>query len=363
MPALLDPVRHPVQDFFVLNLADVKLRDDMGTMEHPIFGLTSDPKRRKLVYENGDNILRLIPNQFGVPSIFDKDILIYCISQLVAKKNRGEAIGATVDFHAYDVLRATNRRTGGREYELLLASLRRLAGTLIETTIRSNDREQTNGFHLVESFGVVRTTPITGRMVSARLTLSDWMFRAIEQNDVLAIHPDYFRLRRPLDRRLYELARKFCGYQQCSQMSLEKLQMRIGSNSLLRRFRQNIRQVAKSNHLPEYTLTIDDDVVTFSRRPEFLAADQHKKDLQRRMGSRNGEKFITRDAMQKARVFAPEWDVEWLRKRFFEWRVSSKMEEPDNWNGAFLGWVKSFTKGKTPQQHQVMQQPLEPLGD
>ena len=37
--------------------------------------------------------------------------------------------------------------------------------------------------------------------------------RAIESNEVVTISNDYFRLRRPLERRLYEIGRKHCGGQ------------------------------------------------------------------------------------------------------------------------------------------------------
>jgi hypothetical protein len=47
------------------------------------------------------------------------------------------------------------------------------------------------------------------------------------------------------------------------------LQKKTGSRSELREFREQIRQRAASDHLPEYHLTFDDgDLVTFTRRRE-----------------------------------------------------------------------------------------------
>jgi len=362
IPTLFDPVRHPVKDFFLLDMADVSLRDDMTSMEFPIYALTADARKRNLVYDNGDHILRVVPSGVGVPSMFDKDIMIYCISQLVARKNQGLEIGNVVEFHLHDVLKTTNRATGGADYQRLIDGLRRLRGTTYETNIKTNEEEGHRGVGLIEEYWAIRKTPVKGRMLMVRVKLSDWVLRAVHSNDVLKLHPDYFRLKRPLDRRLYELARKHCGKQGLTQIGLAKLKEKIGSKAPLTKFRHNIKGVAETNHLPEYMLYLEGDIVTFSRRPECLEADQRKSQQHRRIASK-GQKCISREALDKARAFAPEWDVEWLRKRFFEWRVSEKMEEPDNWNGAFLGWVKSFTKGKTPQQHQVMRQPLEPLGD
>jgi len=52
--------------------------------------------------------------------------------------------------------------------------------------------------------------------------LSDWLFRAIEAAEVLPISREYFRLRSPLDRRIYEIARKHCGKQEKWRISIDK---------------------------------------------------------------------------------------------------------------------------------------------
>jgi plasmid replication initiation protein len=50
-------------------------------------------------------------------------------------------------------------------------------------------------------------------MTKLRATLSDWVFNAVAAREILTLSRDYFRLRKPLERRLYELARKHCGQQ------------------------------------------------------------------------------------------------------------------------------------------------------
>ena len=117
MTALLLPERHPVRDFFVLDALDVAPRSDMATMAHPIFSLSPRPEMRTLRYQQGDTIVEIHPSSKGLASIFDKDILIYCISKLMHRKNRGEAIGQVVRITTHDLLVATNRHTGGIVYE------------------------------------------------------------------------------------------------------------------------------------------------------------------------------------------------------------------------------------------------------
>jgi Replication initiator protein A len=83
------PVRHPQDDLFVCDVADAILKDDMASMEHPFFSLAKKPETTVRRYENGNRWLEVVPSVKGLATIYDKDILIYCISQLIAKMNKG----------------------------------------------------------------------------------------------------------------------------------------------------------------------------------------------------------------------------------------------------------------------------------
>ncbi|MBA4143306.1 MAG: replication initiator protein A [Nitrosospira sp.] len=39
------------------------------------------------------------------------------------------------------------------------------------------------------------------------------LYNVVQAHEVLKINPSHFRLRKPIERRLYELARKHCGNQ------------------------------------------------------------------------------------------------------------------------------------------------------
>ena len=99
------------------------------------------------------------------------------------------------------------------------------------------------------------------------VVLSDWLMAAIESADVVTISDDYFYLRRPLERRLYEIARKQCGNSPKWQIGLEKLQAKTGSNAPLYRFRFNLRQIITENNTPDYSFELSDsDMVTVRKR-------------------------------------------------------------------------------------------------
>src|ERR1700759_1593696 len=95
--------------------------------------------------------IAILPSALGLATIHDKDILIYCISQLVAKMNSGAELQRTLHLKAYDLLVSTNRNTDGRGYEQLEAALDRLSGTRIKTNIKTADEEQKDGFGLIET--------------------------------------------------------------------------------------------------------------------------------------------------------------------------------------------------------------------
>ena len=330
MPLL--PDRHPQKDFFILDISDVVPKDDMASMEHPLFSLATKPDMRHLEYRGGDNRLKIVPSGVGLPTIFDKDILIFCVSQLMHRKNRGEKIGKRVRFSARELLVTTNRKTGGIEYQRLEQAFQRLIGTTFQTDIQTGNKRETRFFSLLESgSGFVMKEEGTWRLDYCEVILSDWVMRAIEGDEVVTISNDYFRLRRPLERRLYEIGRKHCGSQPKWQIGLAKLQEKTGSNAPLKKFRLNIRQIIEDDHTPFYRmeLTADDLVVFRPRSPQRELLPEIR---------------LPEWAEEKARIIAREkgWDYYVLRSDWLSFATSesSKGNPPKNTGAAFLAYCR-----------------------
>jgi plasmid replication initiation protein len=258
----LTPERHPQQDFFIADIMDAAPKSDLMSMEHPIFALKAGDRKIRRYERNGVSI-EIQPGAKGLATIHDKDIWIYCISQLIEAMNRGREIDRVVQFVAYDFLVTTNRRTGGDSYNRMGEALARLKGTTVITNIETSEKRERAGFGLIDSWRVIERKD--NRMVAIEVELPRWLFRAIESKQVLTLNRDYFRLRKPLDRRIYELARKHCGAQPKWVISLSILHEKSGSASLLKKFRVNIKGLAESNDLPDYRITFDSktDSLTF----------------------------------------------------------------------------------------------------
>jgi hypothetical protein len=348
MPRPLLPERHPVRDFFVLEIFDAAFRSDMASMEHPIFSLSSKPETRVLSYEHDDTKIAIIPSVKGLPTVHDKDILIYCISKLVHLKNHGKPIGPKVRLTTHDLLVSTNRPTNNLGYERLESALERLAGTVIKTTIETGDETTTSGFSLISRFEYNRKGSMhADRLRYLEITVSDWLFRAVEATEVLTLNPVYFQLRSPLDRRLYELARKHCGNQEKWRIRIDKLQKKCGSKQERKHFAKHLRETIDEDHIPDYRFELDDDFVMVYRR---VAEPQPVKPVPSIAGPETATAgpqkiFISSHAIEQARELAPGFDVYWLEDTYTRW-AKNLGEAAHNEDARFLSWVKSFTKGK-----------------
>ena len=96
------------------------------------------------------------------------------------------------------------------------------------------------------------------------------IFQAVEAQEVLTLDRRYFQLAKPLERRLYELARKHAGQQPSFTIGLEKLRNKSGSQSTLKEFRRLLQSIIKDdsdhNHMPGYSFHLDGEMVEMRRK-------------------------------------------------------------------------------------------------
>lgn len=325
------PLRYPQQDLFICDVANAVLKDIMQHMEHPFYALSKRPDTRIRRYEHNGNWLEIVPSVKGLATIYDQDILIYCISQIIAKLKKGEKVSQYVQINSYELLIFTNRGTGGKDYKALSQALDRLEGTRIRTNIKTGDEEQFSAFGLIDGAALRRKHGLDGRLLWCEIKLSDWVFNAICSNEVLTLHPDYFRLRKPLERRVYELARKHCGQQPKWSISFEKLLKKSGSQSPMKVFKQLIKGLVQNDHLPDYMVAINAENVVFLNR-NTLSKQRKRND--------SDVPMLKPETFENARRVAPGYDVYRLQREWIShWMASGKPElkTPD---GAFVNFCK-----------------------
>ena len=274
------PPKHDAQiDLFAPSFGDIASRDGIDLMEFPFFSLSKKKRFEPIEYQNETRNISITvsggkPN--GIATIWDKDILIWCVSQVVEALDRGEKPNRTIYFHPYQLLKAVRRNTGKRDYEGLENALIRLRNTSVHTSVRTKKSTEKQGFGWIERYRTA-TENETGEGVGLwSITLSDWMYEAaLNKRLVLTLDNDYFLLTGGRERWLCGVARKHGGYQQHGfTISMRTLHKKSATTESYKYWAREIRQIVQANDLPGYHLAVwrnddDDEYINFTRRSQL----------------------------------------------------------------------------------------------
>lgn len=256
----LRPEPHPIRDFFLDGLVDYSPKDSSETMERPFCSLTKAKRIKPIDYTSPDGkvFVRVLPHpEYGMATIWDFDILIFCISRIVQLRNASpNSVDCTVHTSSYELLRGIARRTSGGDYADLEAAINRLRHTSVETNIRARLRKY-------ESFNLITQVSGTGKaqpgapLSQLKITLPDWLLEGIERGNILTLDREYFRLKSATEKALYRIARKHAGSQPhgwTCRMSV--LHSKVGSEAKLKGFAFAVRKIVERDKLPRYTMTM-----------------------------------------------------------------------------------------------------------
>jgi plasmid replication initiation protein len=271
-------------DLFEVSAVDPPWRDNKDAMGYPFLSLQ---KRRTTAIRYSDADVWLMvsaPAEFGIATIWDWDVMIFAASHINEAIENRRKISSRITFVPHDCLKQIGRPICGKSYQALADAIRRLHATMVITDIREADQPEKGeeqGFHWVEGYRLpkkygrrVYTTPdnithITpedpkGEADPARpwvIRIHPWLYNAIvSQGDILAVHPDYFRLTGGLERWLYRLARKAVpdkAEPPAIRFKMETLHARSGVTRDLKRFAFDIRALAEAQPLPEYGVQVE----------------------------------------------------------------------------------------------------------
>ena len=192
---------------------------------------------------------------------------------------------------------------------------------------------------MIESYEIARATR-EGRMQEVEIKLSDWVFNAIRHNEVLTLHRDYFRLRKPLERRMYELARKHCGKQKEWKISLDLLRKKCGSASTEKEFKRLIQNIVEQDtehgHMPDYAVFLDEQSVVFKNRGTM--------EKEKAVKQAYGHVRLDPEALHDARTVAQGWDVYHLEQEWRNWMADYDIEPPRDAGKAFIGFCRKWVE-------------------
>jgi plasmid replication initiation protein len=256
----------PQLDLFVLPLSDMQLRDQRETMERPFFSLSKRKRLTPINYVSPDGSVTVIvqPHQnYGMPTIWDADLLIWAASTLNDYKNRGvNDIPRKLVAKPYELLKAIGRDAGGENARQLHDAALRLRNVSITTNLRSKAGEKPDNFAWLDRVSVTkRACDDKGekQYASFTITVSDWFYDAgLEQGALLSIDPAYFTISSGRERWLYRVVRKHAGGAgpKGIPMKFETLFEKSGAEGTYRRFKFELIRIINRNALPGFDLSL-----------------------------------------------------------------------------------------------------------
>ncbi|WP_446653407.1 replication initiator protein A [Blastomonas sp.] len=236
-------------------------RDAQILMTWPFFSLSKSPRLQPIELRMGTRAIKVeAAGNLGIATIWDADILIWLISQMVCARNQGRACSSHIVLSPHQLLRFAQRGTGKASYVRLRNALHRLAST--RTTIAGIlpaplSHRHNRPFAWINQWH--DQIDRQGRSHGLALDLANLLIDiAAEPRHVLTIDPGYFRLTGGLERWLYRLVRKHGGRQpQGWCFELRHLHGKSGSRSSFKQFAFDIRAITRNQSLPGYVLCLE----------------------------------------------------------------------------------------------------------
>lgn len=370
-------------DLFLPYLADLDLRDQREMMERPFFSLSKSKRLKPIDYTSPDGRtwvhVSANPN-YGMATIWDADILIYCASVLNdMKERRANEIPRVLRVMPYDILRSIGRPVSGRSYALLAAALDRLQSTTIKTNIRADQRREAT-FSWLDSWSQI-IDERTERSRGISLALSNWFYEGVLMaGGVLSIDRAYFDITGGRERWLYRVARKHAGGagEAGFAIALPTLFEKSGAEGQYRRFKFEVAAIVRENALPGYDLAFveaassSEPLLHIVRRTERLGGEKQRvsgerpparapatpkpprSTLQSPSGSspqtvarasvtrEEPHGYLTDETLAHLRQHYRGWDFHALHAEFKAWIRSSEERTPERYQSAFIGYVRRY---------------------
>ncbi|WP_417276072.1 replication initiator protein A [Castellaniella sp.] len=260
----LPPVRQrPVQQreqlelFRALPGEDMAPRDAQDLMAYPFFSLAKSRRVAPIDFRSGNITIRVEGTiDHGIATIWDADILIWAVSQIVQARDAGLHSSRLMQVRPYEILRFIGRGTSLRDYQRLKAALDRLQSTTVATSIRETTGRRLHRFSWINEWKELADA--SGKPLGIELILPDWFYAGVmDAALVLTIDPAYFRLTGGIERWLYRLVRKHGGRQEYGwQFDFRHLYRKSGSVARFYDFAADLRTLVNKQSLPGYELGI-----------------------------------------------------------------------------------------------------------
>ena len=250
-------------DLFIASASDVSPKNHRDLMSRCWFSL-SKKKRTEDINHKFDNVWVRVKGspEHGLATIFDNDVLIFTIAQLMSAINDKRKVGRRFQFTGYEYFKFIGRKSlGGKSYNDIWNSLQRLHNTFIETNIRQEENKRHHSFNWLSE---IKQVVENGKHRGYEIILAEWLYDSVvNQKMVLTLDRDYFNIKGGLERWLYLFARKSSGWKgKTWRESLRSIYEKSGSLGSFKEFSRTVRNISKKGLLCGYEL----NAIEFSKR-------------------------------------------------------------------------------------------------
>lgn len=261
---------------FRAELTEIPIKGHQESMELPLFSLSTKPDTSVYRYENhatGDWI-EVTGGPLGRATMHDKDLLLFCISQINQARREGRQHGRKIRFTRNAFFAFAKRNAGGGAYKRFDEMTSRLKTTTVTIRLESG-RKQKRLFGFLDSATLLDDGQ-GGEDVE--IILSSHFYDMITNTKQLLTYTDeYFEIRSPNERRLYEIIRKHCGKQPMWECSFEKLYAKSGTRANKREFRRFLKKVVEEQPIPGYYLILGArDKLEVLSDPDGVCKSEHE---------------------------------------------------------------------------------------
>jgi len=255
----LPPKGDEQPDLFIPDIDDIAVKDNHSLMTMPLLYIGEYRGKvkpvTKMEWISGSQSVKVVaPTDVGIATIRDFDVILFFISVLTERINRGEEISRNLTLHAYSILKFARRGDGRTQYDSLAKALERLKFTGIKMntkeSLKNLSKEGTLSW--LDDYYFERDEK-TGIVSELKVSLPQWIVDCAKNNrSILTLDKDYFLLP-PLGRWLYRLMRKSAGYNAegwC--YTIEELYNRSGSNREYSKWKYDLKKMLKIAPVLEY---------------------------------------------------------------------------------------------------------------
>ena len=352
--AELNPEIDKQSDLFIPDLAAVILKSDGASADYPLFTVDRTTTKAKRTFGNDNWSVTIYPTEVGLPTIYDKDVLLVLIGKMMelrnTRRNSPEPLEPYITVSGYELAKQLQRSQGGSSYEKIVVSLDRLQHTSFHSKTVNNGTPIEGGvFHLIDNYDYVEKLNRDGKVAKGqtqfRIKLSDFIMDAINNDtpQIITYPRQYLRLKKPFDKRLYEIANKAVGQNSKRNkevtFKLATLHARMyPTTHQLKKFRYAISQrtAAGPFTILNYVMKFDPDTdkVTFGH-----AHASHEKPKPKPKFDAKKIPPLTTETLNHAQRILIGRDVDAIHKAWLV-DLDHKKEMPDDAQTAFLDYCR-----------------------